>query len=312
MSTINAKAPSLPLPRPRDVPGEQFFRNLAHTHLDRAFQAAATVPFDDHSRFILFSDCHRGDGTAIDAFALNQGLFHHALSHYFEQGYSYIEVGDGDELWQNRLFRTIRQAHAPIFDLLHQFHQQQRLHIIFGNHDFQGGEQNGIWKDELPTEEGVILRHVKTGQRLFVVHGHQADWTSNNLFIFSKFIVRLFWRRLQKVGLARVNTEWINPLHRTANEGRLVQRIEDRVSSWADQRQQPVICGHTHIAHLPPRGHAPYFNTGHCLSPGIVTGLEIRDGQIWPVKWVDYGVLGNGRGRERQLWAASRPLGEFG
>ena len=302
MTTI--PSPTIALPRPRAVPGEDFFRNLAHKHLDRVFQTAPVIPFDDSSRFILFSDCHRGDGTSVDAFAANKILFRQALSHYDEQGYSYIEVGDGDELWQNRLFRTIRQAHAPIFDLLHRFNEQNRLHLIFGNHDFQGGEQNGIWKDDLPTQEGVILEHVKTGQRLFIVHGHQADWTSNNLFIFSKFVVRLFWRQFQKWGLARVNVEWINPLHRTANEGRLVQRIEDRLSSWAEKHHQTIVCGHTHIPHLPSRGLPPYLNTGHCLSPGIVTGLEIRDGRVLPVKWVARGE----RGRERQLWTTPRLL----
>ena len=302
MTTI--PSPPIALPRPRPFPGEDFFRNLAHKHLDRVFQTAPVIPFDDSSRFILFSDCHRGDGTSVDAFAANKILFRQALSHYDEQGYSYIEVGDGDELWQNRLFRTIRQAHAPIFDLLHRFNEQNRLHLIFGNHDFQGGEQNGIWKDDLPTQEGVILEHVKTGQRLFVVHGHQADWISNNLFIFSKFVVRLFWRQFQKWGLARVNVEWINPLHRTANEGRLVQRIEDRLSSWAEKHHQAIVCGHTHIPHLPSRGLPPYLNTGHCLSPGIVTGLEIRDGRVLPVKWVARGE----RGREQQLWTTPRLL----
>ena len=145
-------SPSIALPRPRPFPGEDIFRNLAHKHLDHVFHTAPIIPFDDTSRFILFSDCHRGDGSNIDAFAINKTLFRQALNHYYELGYTYIEVGDGDELWQNRFFHTIREAHAPIFDLLHRFHQQNRLHLIFGNHDFQGGEQNGIWKAGSPTE----------------------------------------------------------------------------------------------------------------------------------------------------------------
>ncbi|MBP8002638.1 MAG: metallophosphoesterase family protein [Chloroflexi bacterium] len=302
MTTI--PSPPIALPRPRPLPGEDFFRNLAHKHLDRVFGVAPVIPFDDHSRFILFSDCHRGDGSNVDAFAANKTLFRQVLNDYYEQGYSYIEVGDGDELWQNRLFRSIRQAHAPIFDLLHRFYDADRLHIIFGNHDFQGGEPNGIWKDGLPTHEGIILEHAKTGQQLFVVHGHQADWTSNNLFIFSKFVVRLLWRQMRRLGVAKVNVEWINPLHRTPNEGKLVQRIEDRLSSWAARQHQTIVCGHTHIPHLPVRGMPAYLNTGHCMAPGIVTGLEIRDGQVWPVKWMARGD----RGRERHLWTTPRLL----
>ncbi len=140
MTTI--PSPPIALPRPRPLPGEDFFRNLAHKHLDRVFGVAPVIPFDDHSRFILFSDCHRGDGSNVDAFAANKTLFRQVLNDYYEQGYSYIEVGDGDELWQNRLFRSIRQAHAPIFDLLHRFYDADRLHIIFGNHDFVAFTEN--------------------------------------------------------------------------------------------------------------------------------------------------------------------------
>ena len=135
-----------------------------------------------------------------------------------------------------------------------------------------------------------------------MVHGHQADWTSNNLLIFSKFVVRLIWRQLRRMGLASVNVEWINPLHRSPNEGKLVQRIEDRLSRWAAKQRQTIICGHTHIPHLPMRGMPAYLNTGHCMSPGIVTGLEIREGQVWPVKWVARGE----RGHERQFWTTPR------
>ncbi|MGC1516255.1 MAG: serine/threonine protein phosphatase, partial [Maribacter sp.] len=31
--------------------------------LSRAYKNAKTIPFDDHSKFILFSDCHRGDNS---------------------------------------------------------------------------------------------------------------------------------------------------------------------------------------------------------------------------------------------------------
>ncbi len=182
--------------------------------------------------------------------------------------------------------------------------EHQRIHLKEASHQIEelvrerrnSRDQNG--------PEGIILEHAKTGQQLFVVHGHQADWTSNNLFIFSKFVVRLLWRQMRRLGVAKVNVEWINPLHRTPNEGKLVQRIEDRLSSWAARQHQTIVCGHTHIPHLPVRGMPAYLNTGHCMAPGIVTGLEIRDGQVWPVKWM---VRGD-RGRERHLWTTPRLL----
>jgi hypothetical protein len=65
------------------------------------------ILFDDSSKFIFFSDCHRGDNSWADNFSPNQLLMFHALTYYYDQGYTYIEVGDGDELWENRDFRTI-------------------------------------------------------------------------------------------------------------------------------------------------------------------------------------------------------------
>ncbi|MEN8798427.1 MAG: serine/threonine protein phosphatase, partial [Flavobacteriaceae bacterium] len=34
--------------------------------LSRAYKNAKLIPFDDSSKFILFSDCHRGDNSFAD------------------------------------------------------------------------------------------------------------------------------------------------------------------------------------------------------------------------------------------------------
>ena len=65
-----------------------------------AFENAERIRFDAHSKFIFFSDVHRGDNSLSDEFAHNQNIYHFALQHYFENGFTYIEVGDGDELWE--------------------------------------------------------------------------------------------------------------------------------------------------------------------------------------------------------------------
>ena len=48
------------------------------------------------------SDCHRGQGTEGDNFLKNQNLFLGALEYYNHRGFIYIELGDGDELCENR------------------------------------------------------------------------------------------------------------------------------------------------------------------------------------------------------------------
>ena len=75
---------------------------FAHKRLTKVFEAAKRIPFDDSSRIVFFSDCHRGDNGRTDPFARNKELFLHALNHYYREGFTYIEVGDGDDLWQNR------------------------------------------------------------------------------------------------------------------------------------------------------------------------------------------------------------------
>ena len=64
--------------------------------LEQAFASAPVLSVDDHSRIVLMSDCHRGNGTMADDFAKNQSICHAALSFYHRLGYTYIELGDGD------------------------------------------------------------------------------------------------------------------------------------------------------------------------------------------------------------------------
>ena len=68
------------------------------SRLSEVFESSEKIPFDDSSKFILFSDCHRGDNSWTDDFAQNQNIFFHALNFYYDGGFTYIEVGDGDEL----------------------------------------------------------------------------------------------------------------------------------------------------------------------------------------------------------------------
>ena len=65
----------------------------AKKRLDRAYQNAHVIPFDDDSKFILFSDCHRGDNSFADDFANNRNIYYHALKHYYVEGFNYAELG---------------------------------------------------------------------------------------------------------------------------------------------------------------------------------------------------------------------------
>lgn len=70
----------------------------SNSRLDSAYKNAKVIDFDDNSKFILFSDCHRGDNSFADDFANNRNIYFHALKHYYTKGFSYCELGDSDEL----------------------------------------------------------------------------------------------------------------------------------------------------------------------------------------------------------------------
>jgi len=50
------------------------------------------------SRLIIMSDMHRGDGTGSDDFAHNSLIYKCALDYYLENGFTYIELGDAEEM----------------------------------------------------------------------------------------------------------------------------------------------------------------------------------------------------------------------
>lgn len=105
------------------------------TRISKAFEGALKLPLSDNSKYVLFSDCHRGVGTSNDNFLKNQHLYFAALQHYYQNNFTYIELGDGDELWENRSFNRILEIHSNVFWLLSQFYYQKRLYLIYGNHD---------------------------------------------------------------------------------------------------------------------------------------------------------------------------------
>ena len=45
------------------------------TRLDRAYRNAHRIAFNDNSKIILFSDCHRGDNSFADDFANNRNIW---------------------------------------------------------------------------------------------------------------------------------------------------------------------------------------------------------------------------------------------
>ena len=260
MTTVSRQATlgTLPLKIPRAR--HDFWHEVTGRRLSQVLAGAPTIPFDNRSRLIFMSDCHRGNGNAADAFAANEPLYYHALQSYYRDGFTYVEVGDGDELWRNPNFSAVRRTHARVFDLLAQFDARQRLHMIVGNHELRHGRRFPVVKDGISTNLGLRFHHVESGQTVFAVHGHQADFVSDQLWPFNLGVVRLYAIYLQLCQAIRPGRRGRKPQQSVAELiSAHLGRIEWRIMDWVRSRCQITICGHTHRPRAAAPGEIPYF-----------------------------------------------------
>ena len=65
------------------------------------------IPLNRDTKLVIFSDLHRGVGDWADDFMHNSLVFTSALDHYFQHGFTYLELGDGDEFYENRRLEDI-------------------------------------------------------------------------------------------------------------------------------------------------------------------------------------------------------------
>lgn len=262
--------------------------------LDRAYKSSPIIEFDDQSKYIIFGDVHRGDNSMSDEFAHNQNIYNFAMKQYFNQGYTYVEAGDGDELWEHSKFSLIRSAHSDIFCTLKDFHDDNRFILLYGNHNMNIKQPLYVGKflDEFYDEyfdeksnlfpgieihEGIVLKHKGTGQEFLVVHGHQGDLMNDQLWRISMFSLRYFWRFIHVIGFRNPSSPAKNRLKR--------HKIEVNFLKWILENKKHIICGHTHRPKFPKGTGPSYFNTGCCIHPRGITGIEIANGEIMLVGW---------------------------
>jgi UDP-2,3-diacylglucosamine pyrophosphatase LpxH len=266
----------------------------ANKRLTKAFKNAKRIPFDKNSKYIFFSDCHRGDDSVSDEFIRNQNIFLHALNYYYKEGYTYVEVGDGDELWEYKNFSVIRLAHTDVFTVIKKFYDTGRFIMLYGNHNIYLKSKRFVktnyfeYYDEynqkkvdlfrgLEPKEALVLEYKNSGQKIFVLHGHQGDIINDQLWFFSMLLLRYFWRYLHLVGFDNPTSPARNLFKRHK-----VERIYDE---WIRRRKIMLICGHTHRPKFPKADDLPYFNTGCCTRTRGISGIEILNGEILMVDW---------------------------
>ena len=285
------------------TPNKGGFALFTEKRLTKAYLKAPRIPFNENSKFVFFSDTHRGDDSISDEFARNQTLVIGALRYYYDQGYTYVELGDGDELWEHMSFKHIRTAHIDVFTILKRFYQEQRMIMIYGNHNIYLKNPNYVkynytsFYDEYQERqvplfpgikplEAIVLQHEETKQEIFALHGHQGDFLNDQFWIVSMLALRYFWKFMHLVGFR-------NPASPAKNQAKR-HKIEKNYAKWIEKYQVMLICGHTHRFKFPKRNQYPYFNTGCGIHTKGVSCIEILDNKMLLIQWR---VLADRRGR---------------
>lgn len=291
-----------------------------YTRLNQVYNSSETILFDDNSKFVFFSDCHRGDGSKADNFIKNRDIYLYSLKHYYEKDFTYIELGDGDELWENDHFSDLFKTHVEVYLLLQKFYTNKRLYMIWGNHDVFKSSRSYV-KNTLnrfydytakcykalyrgiEINEGLILHYKNTPYRIFVIHGHQGDILDDVFWPFSRFLVRHFWRLFEILKYNKcINT--------TKRKERMIA-VQSNIKRWSKNNKKMIIAGHTHKSAFPAPGQIPYFNDGCCINKGYITCIEIQDGCIMLVKWARH--MGSNRvaSIRREVMAGPKKIEDY-
>lgn len=264
--------------------------------LDHAFTNAPILPITPKTKYAIFSDCHRGIGNNNDNFLKNANSYFAALQYYYQRGFTYIENGDGDELWENYTLKQIKEIHGDVFEQLIQFQEKGRLFMLYGNHDMIKKTLSYPFSDFL-YYEGLILRPGISGKNpiiiadelsvtpgdlhipakdIRIIHGHQADLGNSVLWKLTRFLVRYLWTPLEYFGV-------LDPTNAARNNTKK-EKLEKRYLSYARDSHCLLMTGHTH---RPTLGDitSPYYNCGSCVHPKCITCIELCGFQINLVKW---------------------------
>lgn len=265
-----------------------------YDRLSRIFESAMEIPFDGSSKIVLISDCHRGDGSWVDDFRHNQSLYYAAIKYYYSSGFTYIDLGDSEELWKNKEFSDISNVYAETYRLLHDYYEDGRYYMLYGNHDivkkypsfvkshlqrYYNSHTNTIEPlfENCEVHEGLVLKNTDTQTKILLIHGHQGDILSDIFWKTGRFLSRYVWRRLEFFGH--------NDPTSAAKNFEERRKVERKILQWVIKNKQTVIAGHTHRPTCPRENEPPYFNVGSCVHPNCITCIEIVNSEILLVKW---------------------------
>ncbi|AHF16222.1 metallophosphoesterase [Niabella soli] len=205
------------------------------------------IDFDAQAaKYIIFSDQHKGARDGADDFMLAAPAYVAALHYYNQKGFTFINLGDCEELWENSLSK-VKKWNQEQFEAEKAFVQRNAFIKVIGNHDLYWGndplaglELEAVFGSKIKAYQGVLLHTHLDGKelRIFCTHGHQGDANSDGNW-FTKFFISKIWGPLQSY-------LQINPNEPSNNDYKKTLHNEIMYEWSSDQKRIVLITGHTH------------------------------------------------------------------
>jgi hypothetical protein len=216
--------------------------------LDRALnraRLAGPLTLTQNSRYVIFSDHHKGERDRADGFKPCEASYLTALDHYFSENFNLIVLGDAEELWQNPLPRVM-ESYPEVLKSEARYYPDCYIRFS-GNHD-NAWELKDLVRQYLdPYFPGIEIRkelifefrdELDVQGEILLLHGHQGTLDSDFFDFIPPHILPYYHQFQNKTGLGQTSP----------SQDAYDRSIQDnQMYTWASQQDKLIlIAGHTH------------------------------------------------------------------
>jgi hypothetical protein len=226
------------------LPGQTRVSRALGRLLSQARQESGILLSPRH-RYIIFSDHHKGAGDEADDFRPSHASYLKALEAYDALGFTLIELGDCEELWENPIGEAMG-TYPDIFQQSRKFYPDRYLRVV-GNHDNKWDIAYNVKRYLYPIFPDIAIHRCllfryqdtpETSGEIFLAHGHQGTLDAD-IFGFIPPLVLPIYRWIQNfTGIG----------HTSPSKDACLRGQHDTIMyRWAsEQGKLLLIAGHTH------------------------------------------------------------------
>ncbi|MEJ2351738.1 MAG: hypothetical protein P8Y03_18280 [Anaerolineales bacterium] len=230
---------------PDNRPSQLLSNRALAKRLDQA-RKASPIRLDSENRYVIFDDHHKGGRTRADPFIQCEATYRAALDHYYDQGFTLIILGDGEELLEESIERVI-EAYPEVLRSEARFHPEHLMRV-YGNHDIHWQVEEIVreymdpYFPQINYRQEVLFEYVdgdETSGELFLIHGHQGTIESDILSILARWTLPTY-RNIQILTGFGSSTS-------PSRDACLRSQHDNRLYRWVSKKSKLIlICGHTH------------------------------------------------------------------